>query len=341
MYNKRVVLVLLILVLALAFINLKEKDGFKKLLSRDKGEELEIIRSDEYDFEIIEDDGMRKTTLYFKDKQGLLVPLMRKIPWEEGIAKVTLKNMIDSAELRESLASTGLSPIIPAGTEVMGMSIDEETGLCKVSFSDEILNQETEKDEENLIKGIVYTLTEFQGINNVQFLIGGEIIPNLNHGTDISGPIGREDINLAGDLDNSRSKVIAYYKGINMEEDFEYFVPVTIPTLAPAPNVYTALETLFDGPPEGLELGSDIPEGTNFHGVDVKDGIAYVDISFDSGKLSEDDTTLNKMIKNIGLTLSEFNEIEKVEMLIDGKNLKETGIDLETNMTIPVFANEQ
>ena len=42
--------------------------------------------------------------------------------------------MIDSTELREALANTGLSPLIPMGTEVLGMAIDQDTGLCKIDF---------------------------------------------------------------------------------------------------------------------------------------------------------------------------------------------------------------
>ncbi len=93
---------------------------------------------------------------------------------------------------------------------------------------------------------------------------------------------------MALEGDNQRSKVVVYYKGINFEEDYEYYVPVTIPTLAPMPNVYTALEVLFDGPPAELGLSSHIPQGTSFHGVDIKDGIAYIDISFDYGNPPED-----------------------------------------------------
>ena len=338
MNNKKIVLILLIFVIAFGVVGCKGKGGFKKLFSKE--EELEIIRSDEYDFEVTEDDGMRKTVLYFKDKQGLLVPVMRKVPWEEGIAKLAIKNMIDSPELRENVAPTGLIPVIPAGTEILGMSINEDTGLCKVDFSREVLNYESEKDEESIIKGVVYTLTEFQAIDEVQLLIDGEVIPAMKYGTDISNPLKRENINLIGDLDSTRSKVVVYYKGNNLEEDYDYFVPITIPTLAPMPNIYTALETLFDDPPSELGLSTDIPEGTNFHGVDIKDGIAYVDISFDYGDPPNDNMVFNKMLKNIGLTLSEFDEIEKVELLIDGKSLAETGMDVYINMTIPAFANE-
>ncbi|NLW39725.1 MAG: GerMN domain-containing protein [Tissierellia bacterium] len=339
MENRRIIFILLIIVLAVTIVSCKGKGGFKKLFSKE--DEIEIIRSDEdFEFEITEDDGMRKTVLYFKDKQGLLVPLMRKIPWEEGIGKLALKNMVDSPELRESLRSTGLLPIIPTGTEIRGMTIDNDTGLCKVDFTEEVLNYETEKDEENLIKGVVYTLTEFQTIDQVQFLVEGEIVPTFKFGSDTSKPIRRENINLVGNLDEQRSKVVVYYKGNNFEEDFEYFVPVTIPTLAPVPNIYTALETLFDGAPDELGLSSGIPQGASFHGVDIKDGVAYVDISFDYGEPPNDGQVFNNMAKNIGLTLSEFGDIERVELLIDGKTLEEAGIDIYIDSTIPAFANE-
>ena len=340
MDNRKILLWILIIVIGISIIGCGKKGGFKGLLSKEKEEDLEIVRSDEYDFEITEDDGMRKTVFYFKDKQGLLVPLMRKIPWEEGIARTTLNNMIDTPELRESLKGTGLSPIIPAGTEVKGISINEETGVCKVDFSQEILNYETENEEESLLRGIVYTLTEFPAINEVEFLVEGNTIPNFKFGTIASSPFKRENIYFVGEIEDFRTNVIVFYKSTHFEEDYEYFVPVTIPTLAPVANIYTALEVLFDGPSLDLGLSSDIPDEVSFHGVDIKDGTAYIDISFDYGDIPEDSQVFNNMLKNIGLTLSEFDEIEKVELLVDGKGLEDLGMDIHTDMVIPAFANE-
>jgi len=342
MYSKNkliipILLVILILAIGVMF-KFKGKDDEH---SSDSLDDIEIIRSDEdYQFELTDDDSMRKTVLYFKDKQGLLVPVMIKLPWEEGIAKLALRNMVDSPELRETLKSTGLAPIIPAGTEILGMSINPDTGLCKVDFSREVLNCESKEDEENLINGVVYTLTEFPSINEVQFLVEGKAVPTFTHGTDTSSTFKRDNINLVGKLNEGGSKVVAYFKGQNVDENFEYYVPVTIPTLAPVPNIYTALEVLFDGPPTGLGLTSDIPEGVTFHGVDVSGSTAYVDISFDYDYPDDIDVVLKNMARNIGLTLSEFKEIESVELLIDGKTLEEAGIDVYINETIPAFANE-
>lgn len=333
---KKVLLIVLILAISMNISGCNGK--FKKLFSK-KDEDIEIIRSDEEELDITEEDGLRDTVLYFQNKNGFLIPVMRKLPWEEGIAKVAVKNMIDTPVLREDLNSIGLSPIIPAGTEVRGITIDEDVGICKVDFNEEVLNHESEKNEENLIKGVVYTLTEFPAIREVKILIDGKTIPTMKHGTAIEEPFKREDINFVKDLEGAKSRVVVYFKGDD-DEEYEYFVPVTIPTLAPMPNVFTALEELFQGPPEDIGLSKGIYGTANLEGVEVKEGIAYVDISFSSlGDLKEKDV-LEEISKGVGLTLSQFKEIGKVELLVEGKTLKEAGIDFDYDESLPVFANE-
>ncbi len=307
----------------------------KNLVSKDItqiSQEMEIVSSGdniEIEPEIVEEDGIRKTVVYFQDNDGYLVPVMRRIPWEEGIAKVAISNMVDSAELRESLSSTGLSPIIPAGTRINGMTIDE-TGVCKVDFSSEFENKESKEDEENLIKGVVYTLTEFPNIKSVKILVDGREMDTLKNGTSISGNLSRENINLLGKTEEGRSNILVYYKG-STDADFEYFVPVTIPTMAPMSNVYTALDLLFEGPPTDSGLASDIPSDVDFQGVEINEGTAYVDINLGAESLLTEETTIDNIIKNIGLTLGQFDEINSVEVLVDGEII---------NSAIPAFANE-
>jgi len=70
------------LVVAIGFsYKLKGKDD--KDSSDLLDDDIEIIRSDDkHDFELTDDDSMRKTVLYFKDKYGFLVPVMTKLPWK-------------------------------------------------------------------------------------------------------------------------------------------------------------------------------------------------------------------------------------------------------------------
>lgn len=327
MINRRILIFALIGILVLSGITLG-----RKLLIEDVAKEpadIEIVTSDESMPEVVEEEGMRKTVMYFQDEDGYLVPVMRRIPWEEGIARSTLNNMVDTTELREMLDATSLTPIIPSGTKINGITIDE-AGLCKVDFSEEFLNKETQKDEENLIKGVVYTLTEFPAVKEVQINVGGNYVDKLNNGTEVAKTLSRENINLLGSLADGRSNVMVYYKG-SAETDFDYYVPVTIPTMAPMANVYTALDLLFEGPPANSELTSDIPTDVGFQGVEIKDGTAYVDINLGAESLLTRETTLDSVIKNIGLTLSQFDDISSVEVLVDGEII---------NTAIPVFANE-
>lgn len=328
MINRRIILFGLIVVLGLTVLTVGKNFIDNRIGAEE--DEIQVVRSDEYKVTEIEDEGMRKTVLYFKNNDNYLVPVMRRIPWEEGIAKASINNMVDSPELRESLSETGLLPVIPAGTEILGMAIDDETGLCKINFSENILNSESEKEEETLIKGVVYTLTEFPTVKKVQILVGGKEMETMNYGSNISEPIARENINLIGDVEQGRSKVVVYYKG-QTDNNYEYFVPMTVPTLAPTANVYSALDMLFEGPPEDSGLYSELPEEVRLHGIEVKDGTAYVDISYDSYLEESDEVNISDIIKNIGLTLSEFEEIETVELLVDGEII---------NSTVPVFANE-
>jgi len=327
MVNRRILIFGLIAILGISVIKLGTNLVKDNMASNE--EDIEIIRSDDNEFEVMEDEGMRKTVFYFSNEEGFLVPVMKKIPWDDGIAQITLSNMVDTAELRESLGEMGLLPIIPAGTEIRGIAIDENTGVCSVDFSEEIRNNESEKEEENLIKGVVYTLTEFPSINEVQIMVEGEIVPSLSHDVAINEPISRDNINLIGSLEEGRSKVVVYYKdGLN--EEFEHYIPVTVPTFAAMNNVYSAIALLFEGAPEESGLEADIPQGVSFEAVEIDEGTAFVDIEV-ADDVDISDAQMNSMMKNIGLTLSEFEEIETVELIVDGK---------VTNAAIPVFANE-
>lgn len=326
MINKRILIFGLIAILCITAVKLGTNLVKENMASINK-DEIEVIRSDIEEIEFVEDDGLRQTVFYFKNSEGYLVPVMKRIPWEEGIGRITLQNMVDTKELRESLAHTDLIPIIPAGTKVIGMTVDNETGICKVDFSKEIKNVESKEDEENMIKGIVYTLTEFSTIQKVQFMVEGQIVKSLNNDVSIGELLSREDINLINNKEDFSSKVVVYYT----DQDDGYFVPVTIPTLAPVSNVYSALDELFQGPPEGSSLKSYIPDFVKLQGVEIKEGIAFVDLNMLDKSCLSDEISLNGMMKNIGLTLKEFGYVESVELLIDGETI---------NTSVPVFANE-
>ena len=325
MINRRILIFALIGVLALSAVALVSRLGSDNVSQTN--DDFEIISSDDSIKDLVED-GLRQTVMYFQNAEGYLVPVMRQLPWSEGIAKSTLMNMVESQEVSQSLSAAGLKPIIPTGTQVNGMTIDEN-GLCKVDFSKHILSKDNRQDEENLIKGIVYTLTEFPTINEVLISVDGKLMDTFTQGTQVGSSLKRGDINLVEGIGEARSKVVVYYK--SSLDGVEHFIPVTIPTMAPMPNVYTALDVLFEGPPQGSNLSADIPGGVRFQAVDVHDGTAYVDVEIGEENSLTKEATIDSIIKNVGLTLSEFEEVSSVELVVDGEMI---------NSAVPVFANE-
>ncbi|HHZ00627.1 MAG TPA: GerMN domain-containing protein, partial [Tissierellia bacterium] len=112
---------------------------------------------------------MTNIMAYFEDEYGFVVPVNTKIPWEEGIAKATLRSMIAGSETEKRIAQSGLHGVIPEGTEIRGISIKD--GLCRVDFSKNILNTSSLEQEENMISAITYALTEFPTIDRVELLV--------------------------------------------------------------------------------------------------------------------------------------------------------------------------
>ena len=137
--------------------------------------------------------NMRETIFYYANDDGHIVPYVMSIPWEEGIARAAVNNLIDSDELRDVLSDSGLNPVLPKGTEILGLTIRD--GLAKIDFNSNFLNFSSQKEEENGVNSVIYTLTEFPTIDMVQFMVEGETIETLVFGTDVSGVLDREGIN--------------------------------------------------------------------------------------------------------------------------------------------------
>ncbi|WIF94078.1 GerMN domain-containing protein [Caminicella sporogenes] len=309
----------------------------KEFLSHEKSAS-NIIESSE------EDSNLRNTVLYYKDDKGYLVPVMRKIPWPEGrgIARAALRALIDNPANRSDIESLGLTPILPANTEIRGISIHD--GICKVDFTRDFLNYNDAKEEACIVKGIVYTLTEFPTISKVKIMIDGKEVNSLTYGLKIDKPLARKDINYIGSGRN-KNKVIVYYQGtVNGLES--YFIPVTKEIDVADNESVTAirvLESLIEGPPEDSGLFTVIPKNIQVRNVDVVDRVAYVDFSKEIKDI-KDSKLASDIVKTIALTLKEYYKkdvaLEKVSILAEGEEINFGDISKEEPASIPTFANE-
>jgi len=302
------------------------------------------------DFEIVEDDlggevaeepvietvtvnteESKKTDIlaYYEDENGFVVPVNTQIPWEEGIAKATLRSMVIGSETEKRIAQSNLHGVLPEGTEIRGMSIKD--GLCRVDFSKNILNTSTYEQEENIISAITYTLTEFPTINKVELLVEGQALDSLSKGYAINTAFERENINLYGSADGVNYTV--YYKAPDTEVAGHY-VPITFSANKVNNPAVTVVEKLFNGPPSDTELKNNIPVGVNLRGVEVKGDKAVVNLGVEAVNLSEEEFT--DMDAIVVLCLEQF-DIADVEYNIEGLSFQEAGLNFEDNGVMPAF----
>lgn len=276
-----------------------------------------------------EDTKMADILAYYEDENGFVVPVNTKIPWEEGIAKATLRSMVAGSETEKRIAQSGLHGVLPEGTEIRGMSIKD--GLCRVDFSKNVLNSSSYEQEENMISAITYTLTEFSTINKVELLVEGQALASLPKGYAIDTAFERKNINLYGSADGVNLTV--YYKAPDTEVAGHY-VPVTFSASKIDNPAVSVVEKLFNGAPEDTVLSNNIPVGINLRDVNVKGDTAVVNLGVEAVNLSEEE--FSDMDAIVVLCLEQFG-VADVEYSIEGLSFQEAGLDFTDSGIMPVF----
>lgn len=267
---------------------------------------------------------------YYKDVNGFVIPVNTDIVLEEGIAKAVIRQMVVGSDKEKQLAKIDIHGTIPEGTEIIGMSIKD--GLCVVDFSKNILNTESYEAEEDMITAISYALTEFDTINKVEIRVEGKILSTLSNGYPIDTAFERENINLIGSADGANYTV--YFKTAETEIEGHY-VPLTFSAEKVGNPVKIVLEKLFNGAPDGVPVGNNIPYGISFNDVNVTGGVAKIDLSVDALKLKQDD--YDELKKIVVLCLQQFKDISDYEFSIEGITFEEAGLIFTDQEVTAVF----
>ncbi len=280
----------------------------------------------------LEESDLREVVVYYKDMSGYLVPVSMDIPWEEGIAKATLRQMVSNEENDLTAARLGLLTTLPEGLE---MDMDIVGQLAKVSLSEECLACEDAEEEINMVSSIVNTLTEFDTIEQVQILVNGEEQEKLTHGTDISQPIMRGSVNLESvdmELDDSANRVQVFFES----ESSGCMVPVTRTVFSNA-DVDTAVLELLKGPKEAGLLGC-IPKGTGLISVKQQDGVVTINMSKQFKEIMDAADGGQAAVKALVLTCSQFPDVTEVKLQVEGQPFT---LDQETFGRIDVVNTQE
>ena len=271
------------------------------------------------------------TVVYYQDNYGYLVPVMCTIPYEDGVAKATLNKMIQSPENDMQAARLGLKTVLPEGTTI---DLDISDGLARIDLSKEVLNMADAAAESNMIAAIVQALTEFESVDRVEFLVGGQKIDKLTHGTDISGTFARGEINLetsVSSINSGELKPVTLYFPC---ESSSVVVPVTRMVYSNA-DVNTAVLELAKGPSAQSPLESALPAGCGLIDVQLVDGVAKVNFTKEFANLVENSDGGRLALKALVLTCTQFDGVNSVQILVEGEPY-DPG---QGTLSVPSFAN--
>lgn len=268
------------------------------------------------------------TVAYYQDDNGYLVPVMRTIRAQEGVARATLSLMVKGVYNDMEAARMGLRCVIPENTT---FDLDISGGCARVDLSRDALNSPDAVSEQNMVMAIVQTLTDFPTVDKVRFLIDGKEVTSLPFGTNLAGEFQKGYMNLEGsDIPNSESVVTLYFT----QDAPGLIVPVTRVVYGKS-DIQTAVMELVKGPSDLSPLNGVIPSGCGLKSVKVENGTAYVDFTREFISIAEETDGGRLALRALVLTCLQFEGVKEVRVLVEGEEY-DTG---EGTLAKPTFVN--
>lgn len=272
----------------------------------------------------------QRTTIYYRDGNGYLVPVTMEVPQQEGIARATLSLLTSSAVNDIEAASLGLLTVAPAGTTY---ELDIADGRARVNLSAEAMTAADAAQEAAMVDAVVHTLTSFETVDTVEFLVAGQKRETLPHGTSVSGAfsggeLNPESVDASASLSGAET-VTLYFP----DEGGRLLVPVTRTVWGEA-DLSTAVFELLKGPKQDSGLENALPGDCALLSVTVKDGAAIVNLSGEFEQVMGQSDGGRRALRAMMLTCTRFPGVDRVEVQVEGKPYSLEGVGAK-----PTFVN--
>ena len=231
--------------------------------------------------------------------------------------KNTLEGLIIDGK-RSGEIPNGFRSIIPVGTEILGLDLQDK--VLTVNFSKELL-EVNESYEEKMIEAIVFTLTSIDGIDKVIIQVEGEVLEKLpNSNKNLPAVLDKEyGINKVYDLVNMTdvSSYTVYY--VSKYNDNSYYVPVTKYTNNKGDKVKIIIDELSSSPVHEANLMSYLSSNASLMDYSLKDDV--LKLNFDNYILTDSNKILEEVIYTISLSLEDNYDVTEVDFLVDNNEV--------------------
>lgn len=270
--------------------------------------------------------GFRDTMLYYASDDGLLVPFMRQIPWEEGIGKAALGYLVDTEENRSVLQRYGLRAPLPDGTAIRLRINDDKQALVELSSC---APPDDAAQEYLRIASVVNTLTAFPTIDTVSVNVNGEPIERFAADGAMSAFALNAEEDAAPTSTGALHAMTLYFPNASASLN----VPVTR-YQSTQPSFASAVQALIDGP-QNNALTACFPEGTVLPDAQLADGAATINFSKEFALAAETEGLLDAARDTLYLTACTFTDVQTMDILVEGEPISYSA----AAVSLPLYPN--
>lgn len=253
---------------------------------------------------------------FFNETATSIAAESREIKYHDG--KMLGEEVV--AELMRGPDNSKYQRIIEKKTKLLSVS-DMETGNVLVNFSSEFLTGDNAKDV-LAVYAVVKSLCAIDDINSVKVVVEGKDIYTADGG--IIGYLSDRDINLSTDTYSSETRAVTLYFP---QKDSQKLVKEirTIRVTDQQPIARYIINELIKGP--GHEnMTEALSKDTVLLSVETSDNICFV--NFKANFLDKNSGSAEKeklAIYAIVDSLTELEQIQRVQFLMDGKKVDNFG----------------
>lgn len=284
----------------------------------------------------VQNSGFRNTVLYYVADSDHIVPIMKRIPWEEGIGKAALSCLVATEENASAVREKGLRAIIPEGVDFeLTINSDKQATLNIINLP----KADSAETEKAMLTTVVNTLLEFPSIDSVTILLDGKAVKALPMGTPVQENMGRMAINTVYDIP---TMAWTDSEGANLRP-----VTVYVPNESCAlqiPLTVNEEQVSFEGAVlRMMEMSEEaafhdcFPEGTVLLSASIENGAAAVNFSREFSEIKEGSSgVFEALYKSLYLTAASIEDVSELNIYIEGESFMPETV----SVSAPLYANE-
>ncbi|UJL44993.1 GerMN domain-containing protein [Virgibacillus sp. NKC19-16] len=259
--------------------------------------------------------------LYLLDSNGMVASQTLELPNPDSkeVATQVLEYLVKGGPVT-SMLPNGFQAVLPEGTEVLSLNLQED-GTLIVDVSSDFQNYEAE-NEVKILESMTHTLTQFENVEKMQLRIEGEAQEEMPvNGTPIGEGYSRANginITKTDTLDLLDSQAVTMYYPAEHNEN-RYYVPVTQYVEGESEEMFGSIvEEMIQGPGLNTNVTHVFnPETVLTDTPTLENGV--LELVFNEGILADADQPMisDEVMETIVRTLTEQQAVEAVDIKVE------------------------